>query len=209
MKRAYKFYKNYEYDKKDRLCLSRYDQKMITNFANDVEYNLEDDLSDDVQDLLWTLYKYKSAHLISSQIYQKRMQNKKEILNILQHDDLKSVINLFLDEKNAEYVLKQLNYVCDELKNYKYGNTLKKDIHKDGEEVYISHSHSLSQVRIMKRFSSKDKLKYPSLAYKELYRMIFIEREIPLHSNVKKLRELIDKIFKVTIKDANIKKQIS
>lgn len=141
-----------------------------------------------------------------SYIFKRNMENyeddgtdvisKNNIKKILTDTDLRDIIQLFNTHKDAEIALDILDYTYKQLENYSSGCKLDKN---DFEGIT---AHDLS---IAVKLRDKNTHQGAIEAYKEAYKLLFATNKIIKHGNVVKLRELVNKIFSITLKDKDIK----
>ncbi len=142
-----------------------------------------------------------------SYIFKRNMENypndnedtisKNRINNILTDTDFRDIIKLFNTHKDTKMVLNILDYTYQQLQSYSTGNKLAKNNH---------HGTSLSDLSIAVKLKDKNTHQGAIETYMEAYKLLFYTNDINSYGNVKKLRELVNKIFSITLRDKDIKK---
>ena len=181
---------------KDNLYLIRQFALSI-NFTTKSKYYIDGAIEPQINDRLFEL----------SYIFKRNIENypndnesaisKNRIKNILTDTDLRDIIQLFNTQKDTETVLNILDYTYQQLQNYSTGNKLAKNNHN---------GTSLNDLLIAVKLEDKNTHQGAIETYKEAYKLLFCTNDINSYGNVKKLRELVNKIFSITLRDKDIKK---
>jgi len=181
---------------KDDLYLIRQFALSI-NFTAKTKYYITEIKEPIIEDKLFELSYIFKKNIESYYNDSKDSINRNKIKKILNDTDLRDVIKLFNTKKDIETVLKILDYTYKQLESYSSGNKLDKNDYK-GISAY--------DLSIAIKLSDKNTHQGAIEAYKEAYKLLFITNNISTYGNVNKLRELVNKIFSITLKDKDIKK---